>query len=92
VRILQERTLVAAVDALYGELSKVVCRALRAELDRAPWPLTPDEEAVLALQALQLAQQLQTHSRGGQQEAAPATGLSTLVLDNAKQPLRSKGA
>jgi hypothetical protein len=91
MRTKQERTLVAAVDTLNSELSKVLRRALRADLDRTPWPLTPDEEAVLALQALQLAQQLLLHSQGGQQVAESATVLPTPVFDNAREPHQSNG-
>jgi hypothetical protein len=89
MRTKQERMLVAAVDTLNSELSKVLRRTLRADLDRAPWPLTADEEAMLALQAVQLAQQLLLHSRDSQQ--GTVTGPSTLAPDSAKEPPRLNG-
>jgi hypothetical protein len=78
MRTKQERTLITAVDTLNSELSKVLRRTLRADLDRTPWPLTADEEAMLALQAVQLAQQLLLHSRDGQQGAEAGPGLPTV--------------
>jgi hypothetical protein len=85
MRTRQERSLVAAMDNLNGELSKVIRRNLKAELDRASWPLSTEEEAVLALQIIQVAQQLLLHSRREQ------LSTNSAASDEAAKPSPSNG-
>jgi hypothetical protein len=89
VRTKEQRTLVAAMDNLNGELTKITLKVLQADLDQAAWPLTVDEEVVLAMQAVRVAQQLLLHSRRQQQAAGAATGPATPMTGDAKETRRS---
>jgi hypothetical protein len=87
----EERTLIAAVDGLSEELGKVIRRALKADLDRAPWPLTPDEEIALAMQVVRVGQQLLFHSRRGQQAAGALTGPPVPTIRDVNEPPSNDG-
>jgi hypothetical protein len=86
MRTHEERVLVAGLGGLNADLARYVLKVLKADHTGTHWPHTAEDEAVIALQMMNLARQLEIHAKQLQDTAGKSEPI-VIDVDSAPRQL-----